>query len=287
MKIVVAGSNGFLGKNINKYFLRENIQNVIYLSRSDFDFSNSLCLNDFCEQHKPDLLIHTAVSLDDFQNNISMYLALEKCSLHCGKVIMIGSGAEYSHQRYKPLMAETYYDLFAPPSNNNPYHHAKHLISRLHLASNIPNIYNFRVFGLYGPYEDYTRRLISNNIYKYITCGVMTASSNHAFDYLYVDDLISAILHFADFSSSPNHNTYNVCSGHSDRFIDILSEVVISLGGSASDITMDLSAPSDLNYSGDCTRFQSEFNYQIFQTNYSQSSFALKNWISSDILSPN
>ena len=93
---------------------------------------------------------------------------------------MIGSGAEYSHQRYKPLMPESYYAIDQPPANKNIYHMSKHMISRLHMNSNIPNIYNFRVFGLYGPYEDHTRRLISNNIFKFMQSGEMHASANHA-----------------------------------------------------------------------------------------------------------
>ena len=49
---------------------------------------------------------------------------------------MIGSGAEYSHQRYKPLMDVNYFDPTIPPINNNIYP-LKHLISRLHLSSSL------------------------------------------------------------------------------------------------------------------------------------------------------
>jgi len=272
---------------LKKYFSQIDAYNVSFLAREDIDFSEIHKLSDYCQQIKPDLLIHAAVSLDDFQNNISMYLSLEQCSAHCGKVIMIGSGAEYSHQRYKPLMQENYYNPNEPPINNNTYHLSKHIISRLHSASALSNIYNFRVFGLYGPYEDYTRRLISNNIFKYLVSGEMSASTNHAFDYLYVDDLINAILHFANSPTTPKFNTYNVCSGRSDRFFDILSEVVISLGGTPSVIKMESTEPTSYIYSGNCSRFEHEFNYQIQRTNYSKSATLLKSWISSEILPVN
>ena len=103
-------------------------------------------------------------------------------------------GAEYSPKDTN-LSDEDYFDPTIPPINNNIYHLSKHLISRLHLSSSLKNIYNFRVFGLYGPYEDHTRRLISNNIFNFLNSGYMTATANHSFDYLYVDDLISAVLH--------------------------------------------------------------------------------------------
>ena len=197
---------------------------------------------------------------------------------------MIGSGAEYSHQRYKPLMPESYYAIDQPPANKNIYHMSKHMISRLHMNSNIPNIYNFRVFGLYGPYEDHTRRLISNNIFKFMQSGEMHASANHAFDYIFVDDLISAILHFASFKNNPNSSTYNVCSGRSDRFYDILNEVITSLGGSKASIKMASTSPTDLDYSGDNSLFEDEFEYRIEQTSYAQSSLMIKEWISNEIL---
>ena len=119
-----------------------------------------------------------------------MYLTLEQASRHVGRIVMIGSGAEYGFQRYTPEMDESYYDINEPPANNHLSHLKASHISCLHQSSPASNIYNFRVFGLYGPYEDYTRRLISNNIYTYLTEGKMKISANHAFDYLYVNDLI-------------------------------------------------------------------------------------------------
>ena len=121
MKVLIVGSNGFLGRNIAEYFKRNSINDVTYLSRSELDLTDRSSLSDFCQSYRPDILLHVAVSLTDFNNNILMYLALEECSQFCGKVIMIGSGAEYSHQRYKPLMEEDYFNPLKPPSNNNVY----------------------------------------------------------------------------------------------------------------------------------------------------------------------
>lgn len=284
MRIFIAGSGGFLGRNFKRYFSSCPDFDVSFLSRSDFDLSDPYLFSEYCKIHKPDLLIHVAVSLSDFANNIRLYLALEQCAPYCGKIIMIGSGAEYSHQRYKPLMDESYYAYDKPPTNNNVYHASKHLISRLHANTYASNIYNFRVFGLYGPYEDYTRRLISNNIFNFLESGYMHASANHAFDYLYVDDLISAILHFFGSSDSPKYNTYNVCSGRSDRFFDILKEVIISLGGVESSINMDSFKPTDLVYSGDNSLFESEFGYTISQTSYAESALTIKSWLTTEVL---
>ena len=284
MRIIVAGSNGFLGRNLRDFFSSRPEFTVTFLSRDDLDLTDRLALTEFCKLHSPDLLLHVAVSLSDLTNNLLMYYALEACSPYCGKIIMIGSGAEYSHQRYIPLMTEDYFDPLIPPSNNNVYHASKHLISRLHIDSSVNNIYNFRVFGLYGPYEDYTRRLISNNIFNFLNGDNMSALANHSFDYLYVDDLISAILHFANYSDIPAFRTYNLCSGHSDSFYSILCEVIASLGGSSSSIHMDSLTPTELDYSGNNSRFESEFSYSIRQTSYSSATDSIRRWLVSDVL---
>jgi UDP-glucose 4-epimerase len=279
MKILVAGSKSFLGRNISNYFLGRPDVELVLLSRSNCDLSSSEHFVEYCRESRPDLVIHTAVSLDNTNNNIAMYLALEKASSHYGRAVMIGSGSEYGHQRYIPEMKEDYFDVRYPPINNHSYHLSKHIISRLHQSSYANNIYNFRVFGLYGPYEDYSRRLISNNIYNFCKSGRMMVSANHAFDYLYVEDLISAIEHFVRHPSLPIHQTYNICNGHADRFYEILTEVIVALGGSASEIDIASKVPTDYVYSGDCSQFENEFNYKIFKTSYSQSTLIMKKWL--------
>jgi len=279
MKILVAGSRSFVGKNLSSYYSSREDCDLLFLSRDQVDLADSIQFADQCRNFMPDLVIHSAVSLDSTNNNLAMYLALERASQYYGKAIMIGSGAEYSHQRYKPNMPETYFSENHPPENNQCYHLSKHIISRIHQYSAKKNIYNFRVFGLFGPHEDYKRRLISNNIYNYLSKGVMQVNANHAFDYLYVKDLIMAIDFFASSNKVPDHKTYNVCTGRADRFFDILSEVVIELGGSKSDIQISSQEPTSLVYSGDPSRFQNEFDYKIERTTYAKASQDIKAWL--------
>lgn len=279
MKILIAGSNGFVGKNfVNK--LSTSSHHVLPLSRSICDLSNSSDLSLVCEDFKPDLLIHCAVSLQSIGNNLSMYYSLENASNFCGKCIMIGSGAEYSHQRYIPLMKEEYFDPQSFPQNKDPYHISKFTISRIHESSRFKNIFNFRVFGLYGKYEDYSRRLISNNILSYLKTGTMSYNKNISFDYLYVDDLLDAILHFFC-APKTAHRTYNVCAGKSFKFSSILEECITTLGGSVQDIECKDNTISTYDYSGDCSRFENEFNYKISKTSFSAATHELSAWLHS------
>lgn len=277
MKILIAGSSGFVGKNFVEK-LSTSTHTILSLSRKDLDLSNSEQLTNICKDFKPDLLIHCAVSLTSSDNNLAMYFSLENASPYCGKCVMIGSGAEYSHQRYEPLMNEDYFDPYSFPLNQNPYHISKFTISRLHQLSPRNNIFNFRVFGLYGKYEDYSRRLISNNIFTYLSSGKMTYNQDISFDYLYVDDLLDAILCFSD-SSVIKHKTYNVYSGISCKFSSILSECIQALGGSSDSIVCKDSTPTSYCYSGDCSRFESEFNHKISKTTFAAATIQLAEWL--------
>ena len=82
-------------------------------------------------------------------------------------------------------------------------------------------------------------------------------------------------------SLKSNHNTYNVCSGQPRKFSSILEECILSLGGSKHDIHCKDDAPSQYNYSGDCSRFESEFNYKISKTSFSAASHVLSAWLQS------
>jgi len=283
MKVLVAGSKSFLGQNLRRYYSDRSGFTVKYLSREDCDLSVSKELLSIVKSYQPDLLIHTAVSLTSVDNNLRMYMALERATLYCGKIVMIGSGAEYGHQRYRPAMPESFFDPISPPDNGHPYHLSKYLISRIHQSSP-QNIYNFRVFGLYGPYEDYKRRLISSNILSFMHHGKMTVSANHAFDYLYVDDLIAAIATFADSAHTPKASTYNVCTGRADRFLDILSQVVEVLGGTTKAISIDNPMPTDYIYSGNPSLFESEFDHKIERTSYGEATLAIRDWLGASIL---
>ena len=84
MKIVVAGSQSFR-KNIRDYYASSDSHEIIYLDRSSCDFADSIEFSSILSDIKPDLLLHTAVSLTDTNNNIAMYLALEKFPNMLGK----------------------------------------------------------------------------------------------------------------------------------------------------------------------------------------------------------
>ena len=132
----------YVRKNILKQNAREieEIDNqekytVSPLSRVDVDFTDIEALTEKIKDISPNYIIHSAVSLDNFENNIRMFYALENVASLVEKIILIGSGAEYISARYKPLMNENFFPN-EPVYPVDIYTLSKYTISKLLSISN-------------------------------------------------------------------------------------------------------------------------------------------------------
>lgn len=77
---------------------------------------------------------------------------------------------------------------------------------------NQKNIYELCLFGVYGKYEEWERRFISNAICRALKGMDITLHKNVYFDYLWVDDLIKIISFFIE-KDNLRYKRYNVCRG--------------------------------------------------------------------------
>lgn len=102
------------------------------------------------------------------------------------RLYYFGSGAEYDMRHYIPSMRESYFGTHVP---QDPYGFSKYLMSSLATG----NIYDLRLFGVFGKYEEWQRRFISNMIYRNLTGQTMGMNQNMYFDYLYINDLSSIL----------------------------------------------------------------------------------------------
>ena len=60
-KILILGSNGFLGKNLCEFFQNKNIYDVYPLTRNDLDFTDVNALIEKIKTISPDIVVHSAV----------------------------------------------------------------------------------------------------------------------------------------------------------------------------------------------------------------------------------
>lgn len=253
-KIVITGANGFLGRNIYESFqLRYPSAQVRGLTRDNLDLSTVSQVKSYLCSFKPDIVIHSAVTISDIVNNIKMHHALEAASNYCGRIITLGSGAEYNPKAYQPLMEESYFGNSIP---EDPYSLSKYLISRM-IQSGPSNISNLRLFGIFGKHEDYTRRFISNNIVRYILGMPIQMNKDISFDYMYVPDFLSCLHEYVQ--SSNKHSAYNLSTGKPMKFSFILQTMCDCLGLPGETFTILDKTSTDYEYSGNPGRYVQEF----------------------------
>lgn len=214
MKILLTGSTGFIGRN-----LREKLQGKYELScpySYEIDLKNTEAVKEYLKKENFDIVIHAAnvnstrnketTMYDSLDGNLRMFFNLERCKEYFGRMYYFGSGAEYDRENYLPNMKEEYFGKHVP---KDAYGFSKYIMSRVCEQDN--NIYDLRLFGVYGKYEEWERRFISNAICKSLKGMDITIQKNVYFDYLWVDDLCNIMEWFIE--NTPQYKHYNVCTG--------------------------------------------------------------------------
>ena len=199
-KVLITGASGFIGKNLLEGLAEDY---AVYAPGRN-------------ELNLLDVIIHSAntnntrnkqtTAYDSLDGNLRMFFNLERCHDSFGKMYYFGSGAEYANRHYSPSMKEEYFGTYMPQDS---YGFSKYIMSRT--CENSKNIYDLRLFGVYGKYEEWERRFISNAICRVLKGKDITIRQNVYFDYLWIDDLVDIMKWFIE--HEPKHKQYNVCRG--------------------------------------------------------------------------
>lgn len=210
MNLLLIGASSFIGRNIKEYF--ENICSVQAPSHLQLDALDLEGLKRYLSRHDFDVVINCAMYNQNFNHphmleySLRMFYNLKSCSSLYQKMIYFGSGAEYGKQRDISLAREEDIGQVIP---YNYYGLAKYSINQS--ISEHDNILNLRLFGVYGKYEDYNSKFISNMILDSIYGLPQVINQNSLFDYLYIHDFLKILEYFI------NHDTLykdiNVCRG--------------------------------------------------------------------------
>ncbi|HEY6007143.1 MAG TPA: NAD(P)-dependent oxidoreductase [Geobacteraceae bacterium] len=256
MKILVTGGSGFIGRNIREALAGSH--EVTAPGHRQLDLLDEVAVRSFLRQYRFDAVIHGATrpghrNAADPTNlvyhNTRMYFNLVRNADCFGKLLFLGSGAVYDRRHYRPKMAESYFDTHVPSDEHgfSKYICAKHL----ELARNITEL---RLFGVFGKYEDYAIRFISNAICKTLFNLPITLRQNRRFDYLYIDDLMPVLEHFLVRDAS--HSAYNVTP---DAAVELyaIAELVRERSGKDLPILVG-EAGLGPEYSGDNARLRRE-----------------------------
>jgi len=254
MVILLTGRSGYIGRNLHEQM--GGRYRILAPLRQELDLTDSDGVQRYLAQHHVDAVIHCATTpghrnapqvSDLAARNIRMFLNLVRNRHLFGKMIYLGSGAIYDRRYDAPRVKEDDYDNHVPMDNHG---FSKYVIAKL--VEGCDNIVELRLFGVFGKYEDYAIRFISNAICKALYGLPITLKQNRRFDYIYVDDLPPVIDHFLHNPST--HKSYNVTSDETTE-LKALAELVRESAGQ--DIDIVIQRPGlGLEYSGDNTRLK-------------------------------
>ena len=270
MNILITGTNGFIGRNLKEHFLTTS-NKLRTPKRDELNLLDEQSVEDYIKNNNFDVVIHCCVTLTSIEQNHKMYFNLERLSKSFGKLICIGSGAEFDGKNYIPKMNEDYFNKNVP-SREDIYGYSKYEIAK-NILNKKRNIFNLRVFGIFGKYEDYRRRLISNNICRLLQGKNIVLNKNGCFDYMYVNDFSKIVEMFIN--KEPKYSTYNTCTGEVIEFLTIV-KIINEADGRNKPIEVKQEGINP-EYSGDNSRLLKEFS----QINFTDPKISIKelyNW---------
>lgn len=276
MRILLTGGSGFIGRNILESYIAQKYR-IVAPPRIELDFSDDKSVENFFRKNSFDIVIHSAAkpghrNAADLNNlfftNSRMIFNLLKHQDSWGKLINMGSGAIYDMENYLPKMSETYFGTHIPKDEHG---YNKYIFGKL--LPYLTNVYDFRIFGIFGKYEDYAIRFISNAICKAIFDLPITLRQNRKFDYLYINDLMPILEHFID--NNPVYKAYNITPNNSVELLKI-AQIVKDISNKELSINVSQNGIGK-EYSGDNTLLCQEIK-DIRFTSFDSAVHDLYNW---------
>lgn len=225
-KVAILGSTGFAGRNLVEHFQESKGYELLCPTHVELDLLDGRAVDHWVARHTPDVIFHCAIfspksELDEsniVEKDLRIFLNLERNKDYFGKMFYLGSGAEYDKTR--PICSVTE-DEIGESVPQSRYGLAKYAIGKLIEGSG--NIYNFRIFGLFGKYENWQVTFISNCCCKAIKGYPLSIRKDTYFDYLWIEDFCR----IADWAIDHEFafHTYNAGSNRRVRLSEIAGMV--------------------------------------------------------------
>jgi len=198
MKILITGGRGFIGKSLIKALKQEH--EVFTPTSKELDLTDSNAVEKYLRNKYFDWVIHCAIeggrrkvqdSPYTTYNNLKMFFNLMNNRNRFDRLINFASGAEFN--RNSAINSNTNDLLNSYPTDY--YGMSKNIISRI--LQDCIKCYNFRVYGVFGADED-DSRFIKSNIKRYKNKENLEIYQQKAFDFFYIDDLVTIVKYYID-----------------------------------------------------------------------------------------
>lgn len=250
-KILLTGGSGFIGRNVKEYLEQKNYD-VYAPSSCQLDCIDEMAVKEHLRLNYYDVVLHFAVYGDgvdktkdgskSLEYNLRIFSNFAKCSTLYGRMIYTGSGAEYD-KRY-PIQMVREEEMAEHTIPVDQYGLMKYIANRMIETSD--NIYNLRLFGIFGKYEYWKTKFISNLCCKSIKGLPLSIRKNCYFDYLWIDDFCIMLEQFMQLEN-PRYHVYNAVRGERidlfslakivNEIADTKQEIIICQEGLANEYT--------------------------------------------------
>jgi GDP-L-fucose synthase len=256
VKILITGGSGFIGRNLAEQYTGRH--DIAAPPRAELDLLDAEAVRTYLERHCFGAVIHTATERSTrkygggpqlLNHNCRMFFNLTRNAHTFGRMLFLSSGAVYDRAHWHPRMAEDDFDTCVPADD---YGFSKYICAKA--IDGMDRVYELRLFGVFGPHEDWQVRFISNACCRAVWDLPVVVRQNVLFDYLDVEDLGRILECFL--TRDLRHRHYNVCTG---RPVDLqtLAQKVVAASGKNLEIRVKNQGLGD-EYSGRNDRMLSE-----------------------------
>lgn len=253
-KVLITGGTGFVGRNLKEKLAGQ--YEIFSPPHRELDLLDYDALERYVADNQIDVIIHGAIHVpmfngaqNEFFNDMQMFANMEKISHRVEKLLYFGSGAEFDKRFDISMVREEELGKTIPVSEYGLAKYTMNLIAR-----QSKNIYNLRLFGIFGKYELWNIKFLSGLCCKAMFDLPLTVRKDCYFDFLYIDDLAPVVTWFIE--NTPRWHDYNVCHGKQYRLTE-LAHMVKAVSGTSAPVTL-LSEERNVDYSADNARLRSE-----------------------------
>ena len=268
MKVYVAGHGGMVGSALVKAFSESGDWEIVTRSRKELDLCEQTAVESFFSSEKPEVVVNAAARVggiyandtypaEFIHENLSINLNLIHSAWNNGvqRFLNLGSSCIYPRESPQPIREE-YLLSGRLEKTNEAYAVAK--ICGLELCRHYRNQYGVLFHSamptnMYGPGDNYHKEnshVLPALIRRFHEAKLAGDSSVTIWgtgtprrEFLYVDDLASAVLHLLELVSPPDW--INVGCGK-DATISELAELVADVVGYSGEIKNDPSKPDGM-----------------------------------------
>lgn len=261
MKILVTGGRGFIGRNVVEHLAQTH--QVLAPTHLDLDLTDDRAVDAWFRAHAVDAVVHSAVrpghraAIDPSRQlwvNLRMFFNIARNADRYERLVFLSSGAAYDTREALVRVAEQDLGISVPEDEHGL---SKYVVARyLDLLGPHaqPRAVELRLFGVFGPFEDYRIRFISNAICRAIFELPITLRQDRRFSYLFVDDLMP-VVDWA-LASEPEYVAYNVAPDWTDS-LHGLGLAISRRSGRQVPVTVAIEG-RDKEYTADNARIRNE-----------------------------